>query len=349
MRNVDLSGMTRRTFVGLVAAAPLAGAFRARAASPTPVTAAFGAIDLAYLPTILALEKGFAAMNGLAMTIRVTEGGPQARTMVAAGDAHFGHSDSTLPLQLIAKGVPTKILMSTEAEAPYANLIIRQDLFDSGVNSVEKLGDWKRSTGEKPIVGVSAIGSGSWIWGSYLFEKIGKGSAINFVAGGSAFTSLAALSSGRFDALMGSPEISYQAASEKWGQVAFDVTNAQQWNGLIGGPIPASAVYALQSTIDSNPAMVGAYVKSVLQALTWLKSASNDEVVALVRTRYFPNAKPESMAYALDFHRKTMNFSGIVDAAQYDRAAPAWFRPNTGLTSVPFAEAIDAKFIKGAQ
>ena len=300
---------------------------------------------LTYLPNIIALEKGFAAANGLDLKLRITEGGPPARTMVAAGEAQFAHGDATLPLQLAAKGVGAKILMSTEAMAPYANLIVRQDLFAAGVDTLEKLAVWRRPDGAKPIIGVSAIGAGTWIWGTFLFEKIGRPNAANFVAGGSSFTMMAALSSSRFDAIMGAPDQAFQARTEKFGQLAFDVTDATRWQALIGGPIPASAVYTLQSTIDASPAMVAAYVKSLLQSMQWLRSASDDAVVAVVRAKYLPNIEPAAIAYGMDFHRKTMDFTGRIDAVEYDRASAVWFRRSTGMSAVPYADAVDTQFL----
>lgn len=334
---------SRRTLLQLGTVAALLPAARARAA--TPVVAAFGSMDLTYLPNIVALEKGFAAANGLALKLRITEGGPSARTMVAAGEADFGHGDSTLPLQLAAKGVGAKILMSTEAVAPYANLIVRRDLFEAGVNTLEKLADWKRPDGAKPIIGVSAIGAGTWIWGTFLFEKIGRANVANFVAGGSSFTMMAALSSGRFDAIMGAPDQAYQAAQESFGEVAFDVTNTARWIALIGGPIPASAVYTLQTTIDAKADMVAAYVKSLLQSLQWLKAASNDDVIAIVRAKYLPNIEPAAIAYGMDFHRKTMDFTGRINPAEYARASAVWFRRSTGLAPVAYADAVDSRFL----
>ena len=318
---------------------------RARAEAPTPVAVAFGSMDLTYLPNVVALERGFAAANGLALKIRITEGGPPARTMVAAGEAQFSHGDSTLPLQLVAKGVPAKILMSTEAVAPYANLIVRRDLFTAGVDSLEKIAEWKRPDGAKPIIGVSAIGAGTWIWGTFLFEKIGKANAPNFVAGGSTFTLLAALSSGRFDAIMGGPDIAYQAVEEKWGTVIFDATDAARWQALVGGPIPASAVYTLQSTIDAQPDMVRAYTKSMLQSLGWIKATSNADIVSVVRAKYLPNLSPEAIAAGMEFHRKTMNFAGTVSEAEYSRAGAVWFRRSTGMQPVPYADAVDSRFL----
>jgi NitT/TauT family transport system substrate-binding protein len=337
--------MGRRSVLKLGAAAALVAAVPARATASTPVVATFGFMDLTYLPNIVALEKGFAAANGLELTLRITEGGPQSRTMVAAGEAHFAHGDSTLPLQLIGKGVPAKILMSTESQAPYANLIVRQDLFDAGVTSVEKLATWTRPDGAKPIVGVSTIGAGTWIWGTYLFEKIGKGAAVNFIAGGSSFALLAALSSGRFDATMGGPDMMFQAAAEKWGRVAFDATDTERWNSLVGGPIPASSVYTLQSTIDSRPEMVASYIKSLRQSLDWIKVAPNADVVAVVRAKYLPNSDVAAINYGLNFHRKTMNFAGDVDPIQFTRGSSVWFRHSTGLSSVAYSDAVEPRFL----
>jgi NitT/TauT family transport system substrate-binding protein len=294
-------------------------------------------MDLAYLPNIIAVEQGIAAANGLDLKLRITEGGPQSRTMVAAGEAQFQHGDTTLPLQLAAKGIATRILLSTEGIAPYANLVVRQDLHDSGIDSIEKLAAWKRP-----------IGAGTWIWGTFLFEKIDRGDAINWVAGGASFTLLAGLASKRFDAIMCAPDGVLEAETNKWGRVVFDVTDTSRWNALIGGPVPASSMYTLQSTIERDPDMVTSYVRAMLQSLAWLKNASDDAVIKLVRAKYMPNITAEAIGYGIDFHRKTMNFTGQVDPDQFARASAVWFRKSTGLKPTTYAEAVDPRFLQAA-
>jgi NitT/TauT family transport system substrate-binding protein len=338
--------LTRRSITAAALTLPFAR--RSRAAAPKPVIATFGAMDLAYLPNIVAVEQGIAAANGLDLKLRITEGGPQSRTMVAAGEAQFQHGDTTLPLQLAAKGMPTRILLSTEGIAPYANLVVRQELYDDGIDSIEKFAAWKPPQGSRPIVACSTIGAGTWIWGTFLFEKIDKGDAINWVAGGASFTLLAGLASKRFDAIMTAPDGVLEAATNKWGHVVFDVTDTPRWNGLIGGLVPASSIYTLQSTIDRDPDMVTSYVRAMLQSLAWLKAASDDEVVKLVRAKYMPNIAAESIRYGIDFHRKTMNFSGEVDPGQFARAAAVWFRKSTGLKPTSYAEAVDPRFLQAA-
>jgi NitT/TauT family transport system substrate-binding protein len=222
-------------------------------------------------------------------------------------------------------------------------------LYDQGITTIDKLAAWRRPDGGKPIVGVSTIGAGTWIWGTYIFEKIDRGTAINFVAGGSTFALMAALSSGRFDGIMAGPDLIFQAAAEKWGSVAFDVTDSTRWTALMGGAIPASSVYALQSTIDDNPGLVTAYVKSILQALDWLKSSDSDGIIDMVKAKYLPNIDRKALEYGLAFHRKTMNFTGVVDPTQYARASDVWFRRSTGLVPVAFADAIEPRFLQAAQ
>jgi NitT/TauT family transport system substrate-binding protein len=338
--------LTRRAVAAGALALPFLG--RARAATGKPVTATFGAMDLAYLPNIIAVEQGIAAANGLALKLRITEGGPQSRTMVAAGEAQFQHGDTTLALQLAGKGIPTRILLSTENIAPYANLVVRQDLYEKGIDSIEKLAAYKRPDGSRPIVACSTIGAGTWIWGTFLFEKIGKGDVVNWVAGGASFSLLAGLASKRFDGMMCAPDGVLEAKNNKWGSVVFDVTDAAKWNALIGGPVPASSIYTLQSTIDSDPALVTAYVRSMVQSLAWLQSAPDDTVVAMVHGRYMPNIATDAIKYGIDFHRKTMNFTGQVDPTQFARGAAVWFRSSTGLSPTTYAKAVDPQFLQRA-
>src|SRR5258708_1886772 len=169
----------RRTVLqGLTAlgAATTLGSSRAFAqAALTPVVATFGPAGSIYAPNMVADIMGFAKEEGLALTLQIPDGGAKARQILAAGEAAFGHGDTTHPLQITNRGRPAKILMATETVCSYANIVVRKDLFDQGINTAEKLGAWKRPDGAKPIVAATALGSGTWMDGSYSFPRLGAG------------------------------------------------------------------------------------------------------------------------------------------------------------------------------
>src|SRR5262245_65920920 len=95
--------------------------------------------------------KGFFKAENLDFKLVTGNAGTFGRQTLAAGQALFAHGDASHPLQLSARGKPCKILLATEMVCSYANIMVRQDLYESGITSVEKLAEHKRPDGAKPI------------------------------------------------------------------------------------------------------------------------------------------------------------------------------------------------------
>ena len=95
--------------------------------------------------------------------------------------------------------------MATQMIASISNIVVRKDLYDAGITTVEKLADYKRPDGAKPIIAATAIGSGTWMYGTYVFEAKKLGDRINWVAGGGPKTMFPGLETKQFDAIMAVP------------------------------------------------------------------------------------------------------------------------------------------------
>ena len=52
--------------------------------------------------------------------------------------------------------------------------VVRKDLYDAGITSIEKLAAYKRPDGAKAIVAATAIGSGTWVYGTYVSRRAGS-------------------------------------------------------------------------------------------------------------------------------------------------------------------------------
>ena len=129
------------------------------------------------------------------------------RQTLAAGQVMFAHGDASHPLQLTDARQAVQDHARTEMVASYASIVVRKDLYDAGITTVEKLAAYKRPDGAKPIVAATAIGSGTWMFGTYVFESRGLGDKVNWVAGGGPSTMFPSLETKQFDAIMAPPEL----------------------------------------------------------------------------------------------------------------------------------------------
>ncbi|MEQ1613681.1 MAG: ABC transporter substrate-binding protein, partial [Hyphomicrobiaceae bacterium] len=161
---------------------------------------AFGPNTPIYALAPIAEAKGFFKSEGLDFKLVVGNAGTHGRQALAADQAMFAHGDASHPLQLSTRGKPAKIIMASQMISSIANVVVRKDLFDAGINTVEKLGNYKRPDGAKPIVAATAIGSGTWMYGTYIFESKKLGDKINWVAGGGPKTMYPGLETKQFDA-----------------------------------------------------------------------------------------------------------------------------------------------------
>jgi NitT/TauT family transport system substrate-binding protein len=339
----------RRQFLfgatALAGAAALGG--RASLADAAPVRATYGPPGVLYAANMVALELGFAREEGLELKIVATDGGAKSRQILAAGETEFGHGDATHPLQLSKRGKAAKILFVTETIATYANLIVRRDLYDQGITSPEKLAGWKRPDGAKPIVAATAIGSGTWMFGTAIFEALGAGTKINWVGGGGTSTMLGSLQTKQFDAIMATPAWQFQAEDHGWGKAIYDVRDKAAWDAAFGGPIPVSTIYALETTIK-NEALTQAYVNAIYRAMQWLKQAPSDEIFAKIGAKYLGDNDPAAIKREIKYYQEVWNFPGTVTEAEFKRAGKVWYREGTDLSETSYQAAVEPRFLANA-
>ncbi|MER8375862.1 ABC transporter substrate-binding protein [Mesorhizobium sp. M1338] len=317
------------------------------AASSASIT--YGSTTPIYAISAVALEKGFFKAEGLDMTLTPLDAGSLARQMVAAGQATFGQGDASHPLQLTNRGKPAKMIMATQVVASTANMVVRADLYEQGVTTPDLLANMSKPDGSKPVIAATAIGSGTWMFGSYYFEKRGLDKKVNWIAGGGSKTSLAGLQSKQYDALMTPLTWQLQAERGGFGKTIYDVRADGVWQRDFGGNIPSIVIYALQDTIDRESEMVQAYVNAIYQAMRWVKTAPADEVYGLVAKKYYGGIDPEFAKTELLFDRDTWAYDGTIAPEDYERGAKVWFRKATEIPPTPFEQAVDTRFVAAAK
>jgi NitT/TauT family transport system substrate-binding protein len=312
------------------------------------IIGSFGPASTLYAPFMVVESEGFAKAEGLEFKMVISDGGARTRQIIAAGQATHGHGDASHPLQLTNRGKACKILMGTEARVPYANMVIRKDLFEQGIDTPEKFGNWKRPDGSKPTIAASAIGSGTWMYGNYILERVGVADKVTWVNGGAAKTRLGGLSSKQFDAIMAEPAILFDAEDQGWGRVMYDVRDNASWDRAFGGPIPATCVYTLTSAVQAGPEVTQSFVNAVYRALQWLKAHSVDEMYARLGEKYMGDVDPKAVKREMAWYKQVWKYDGVMSEAEFKNGAKVWFREGTDIKPIAFSEIVDARFIHAA-
>jgi NitT/TauT family transport system substrate-binding protein len=316
---------------------------RFKASSGIPVK------SISYVAQDVAIAKGFLADEGMQLEVINAGGGSNLRNLVGSGQIQFGVADSAHPLLLTSRKRPAKILLSLDSRSPLVSIVIRQELYDQGIDSLEKLAAWKRKDGSPPNFGVTSLGGGQHVYLSYLAEKNGLADSFTWLAGGGESTILGGLSTGQFDAIAAMPNLSFVAKERKWGQVVFDVGDDAQWNKAFGGPVPSTVAFCLKKTIDDNPEMVQAYVNGMYRALKWLNGASVEEIYASVSPLYLGDFDEATIRREIEFLEPIHSPDGAVQEDQFGNLAPILFRKMTAMDKVSYADAVDTSFLEKAR
>src|SRR6185503_3321347 len=137
----------------------------ARAQGPKAITVAHGVSTFVYGQHLVAREKKFFDAEGVTVAqFIVTGSGAKVAQAIATGQAQFALGDATHPLRLGATGKDTRMLFATDTRCSYANVVVRKELFDKGVKTVDALAD-ARLVGRKTVVAATAIGAGTHVYG----------------------------------------------------------------------------------------------------------------------------------------------------------------------------------------
>jgi sulfonate transport system substrate-binding protein len=144
--------LTRRSALTIIAGgASLAAAGRARAEAIGGRAIYPVAVPI-YQSQFVADRVGYFKEAGLDCKLLQGGSGVKTREIIASSQGDVGIGDVTHPMQLANHGRAGRILMPTDTRSGSVMFIIRKDLWDQGITTLEKLTEWKRPDGRKPIV-----------------------------------------------------------------------------------------------------------------------------------------------------------------------------------------------------
>ena len=341
--------INRRPLICALGLGAVGSAFGRRAfADDKAGVVAYPTAETMYQSQFLAFTKGFFKEAGLNVKMIQGGSGVKARELVAASQADISVGDITHPMQLSNHGRNARVFLPLDVRNSAVVFIIRKDLKDQGIDSLEKFAAWKRPDGHKPIIGVSSLGGTNHVWGSYYMELFKLDQAVTFVAAGTVETMLGSIKTKQIDVLINIPQLLADSVAHGWGALLFDGSSEANWNKYIGGKVPATAHYTLKSTIDKDPAKMQAYTTAIWRATQWSKTHSAEEICDAIEP-YVGSTSRESNILGINLTKSITDFEGVVDQASYDRGGKVWFRELTGIKPIPMNDIIVTEFSAAAK
>lgn len=353
------SEWTRREFLRAAGVATgLAGAATwdrpAAAQALKAISASHSVSTFVYGQHLVAAQKKFFEDEGVKTPdFVVPGGGAKVVQAVAAGQVLFGLGDSNHPLKTTEKGRDAVILFATDTRCSYANIVVRKELHDRGVRSLEALAD-PRLVGRKAVVAATAIGSGTHVYGVYVLKSAtaADGKPVNdhveWVGGGASTTMLGGLKAAKFDAIMAVPEWQSAAVSEGFGTPLYDILDEKIWNRVFGGRIPVTVGYCLKETVEKSPELVQAYVNACYRAQQWIRRTKDEEIADLLHRPYMDTFKREVVLESIRYYRTIFDWDFVVEEADYARGMKVWL-PLAVEKPIPYARVVDMSFVRKAQ
>src|SRR5258708_37406980 len=137
-----------------------------------------------YQTQFVADKIGYFKEAGLDCKLIQGGSGVKTREIIASSQGDIGIGDITHPMQLSNHGRAGRVLMPVDTRSSSVMFIIRKDLKDGGITTLEALTPWKRPDGRKPIVSVSSLGGTNHVWASYYLEPMGLDDKVTWLGTG---------------------------------------------------------------------------------------------------------------------------------------------------------------------
>jgi NitT/TauT family transport system substrate-binding protein len=338
---------TRRSALTIIAGGATLSAGRARAEAQSG-RAIYPVAVPVYQSQFVADRAGFFKDAGLDCKLIQGGSGVKTREIIASSQGDIGIGDITHPMQLCNHGRNARVLMPVDTRSNSVMFIIRKDLLDQGITTLEALAAWKRPDGRKPIVSVSSLGGTNHVWASYYMEVMELDQKVTWIGTGNVDTMMGTLKTKQADVLVNSLSVLTDSVAQGWGALLFDGTDEAIWNKYIGGKVPVTSHFTLQSTIDKDPPKMQAFVTALWRATQWIKAHSPDEIYDTIEP-YVGSTSRNANVSEITTVKKVTDYEGIIDAASFARGEKIWFREMTGIKPLTMAEVVNTSFVEAAR
>jgi len=301
-----------------------------------------------YQTQFVADRIGYFKEAGLDCKLIQGGSGVKTREIIASSQGDIGIGDITHPMQLSNHGRAGRVLMPVDTRSSSVMFIIRKDLWDQGITTLQALTAWNRPDGRKPIVSVSSLGGTNHVWASYYMETMGLDDKVTWIGTGNVDTMLGSLKTKQVDVLVSSLSLLNESQDQGWGTLLFDGTDETIWNKYIGGKVPVTAHFTLQVTIDKDPAKMQAFVTALWRATQWIKAHSPEEIYETIEP-YVGSTSRSANIIEIATLKKVADYDATIDAAGWARGEKVWFREMTGIKPLTIADLLSPTFIEAAR
>jgi NitT/TauT family transport system substrate-binding protein len=301
-----------------------------------------------YQTQFVADRIGYFKEAGLDCKLIQGGSGVKTREIIASSQGDIGIGDITHPMQLSNHGRAGRVLMPVDTRSSSVMFIIRKDLKDQGIGTLEALTEWKRPDGRKPIISVSSLGGTNHVWASYYMETMGLDQKVTWIGTGNVDTMLGSLKSKQVDVLVSSLSLLNESMEQGWGALLFDGTDETIWNKYIGGKVPVTSHFTVQSTIDKDPAKMQAFVTALWRATQWIKGHTPDQIHEAIEP-YVGSTSRAANILEITALQKVTDYQASIDAADFARGEKVWFREMTGIKPLTIADVVSPSFIEAAR
>jgi NitT/TauT family transport system substrate-binding protein len=341
--------VTRRSALTIIAAggAAMAAGRRAGAADISGRVIYPVAVPV-YQTQFVADRVGYFKEAGLDCKLIQGGSGVKTREIIASSQGDIGIGDITHPMQLSNHGRAGRVLMPVDTRSSSVMFIIRKDLKDQGIATLEALTEWKRPDGRKPIISVSSLGGTNHVWASYYMETMGLDQKVTWIGTGNVDTMLGSLKSKQVDVLVSSFSLLNESMDQGWGALLFDGTDETIWNKYIGGKVPVTSHFTVQSTIDKDPAKMQAFVTAIWRATQWIKVHTPDQIYEAIEP-YVGSTSRAANILEITALQKVVDYQASIDAADFARGEKVWFREMTGIKPLTITDVVSPSFVEAAR
>ena len=236
------------------------------------------------MPVHVANDQGFFRRQGLQVALLPANSSSAAIAALIGGSMDVVESAPDLVMANVDKGIGLKYLLGNEG-SNYVTLVVGNQLpLPDGLSRTELM---RGLAGRR--IGVNAIGATLHLAALLMLEEAGLAAEdVDFVATGSAATTLSAWRAGAVDAQMTFapvPELLESLGLARPVLVLADDGPAPlRYRGLYSGWVTSNAF------LERDPARADAFIAAMREAIDWLRDPANHREVLALTQRHAPVA-----------------------------------------------------------
>ncbi|MBB6307282.1 ABC transporter substrate-binding protein [Xanthobacter tagetidis] len=331
------SALALAAALGLAAA--VAGPASAQQAEKPKLTLGVGGKPLLYyLPLTIAERKGFFKDEGLDVTINDFGGGAKSLQALVGGsvDVVTGAYEHTIRMQAKGQDIVSVIELG---RYPGIVLVAKKD------GKIKSVKDMK---GAK--VGVTAPGSSTNFFVNFLLAKDGlKPDDVAFVGVGGGASAVAQMKRGELDAMSNLDPVITKLESDGDVVVIADSRTEAGNDKIFGGTNPAAVLYLKRDFTEQNPVTTQKLVNAFYKTLQWLKTATPEDIAAVVPEEYLLGDKALYLA-AVKNSMPIYSKTGVIPESGMKNALNMLveFDPELKAANVDLAKTFDPRFVAKA-